>query len=126
VDQVALDIDSAVPIGLILNELITNSLKYAFPGKRSGTIKIQLQQKPRGYITLVCADDGVGFPEDLDVDNTDQLGIQLVKTLVQQLDGILEISREGGVSFQICFPHLDAQEPVTRLADALSQEADIL
>jgi two-component sensor histidine kinase len=126
VDQVALDIDTAVPMGLILNELITNSLKYAFPGKRTGTIKIQLQQRPRGYLTLVCADDGVGLPEGLDIDNTDQLGIQLVKTLVQQLDGIMEVSRKEGVSFQICFPHLDAQEPVTRLAEGLSQEADIL
>lgn len=102
-ETVAIGIDEAIPFGLIVNELLSNALKYAFPQGRQGTITIRCLARDDGRISLIVADDGVGLPAGLDFRNTETLGLQLVQLLVRQLRGILEIENDGGASFAITF-----------------------
>ncbi|HOI15262.1 MAG TPA: PocR ligand-binding domain-containing protein [Geobacteraceae bacterium] len=102
-DTVTVGIDEAIPLGLIVNELLSNALKYAFPQGRQGTITIRCLARDDGRISLIVADDGVGLPAGLDFRNTETLGLQLVTLLVRQLRGILEIENDGGASFAITF-----------------------
>lgn len=103
VGDVFFNIDTAVPLGLVINELVSNSLKYAFPDDRTGKIQISLKQSSEeGKYILIVEDDGVGFPEDIDFLNSPSLGLQLVKTLVNQLNGTIELDRNKGTSFKIC------------------------
>lgn len=102
VGEVFFDIDTAVPMGLIINELVSNSLKYAFPSNTTGKICISLQQSAEvDRYLLKVADDGVGFPVDIDFLNSPSLGLQLVKTLVNQLNGTIELDRNKGTCFKI-------------------------
>jgi two-component sensor histidine kinase len=103
VDEVFLSLDHAVSCGLILNELMTNALKYAFPNGRSGTIWVELHATPEHMLNLQVADDGVGIPSDLDIFNTKSLGLQLVNNLVRQLDATLKVQTSGKTSFLISF-----------------------
>lgn len=98
-----LGVDVATPCGLIVNELVSNCLKHAFPGERSGTVHVHLSHH-RTECRLIVRDDGVGFPEDIDFHNTPSLGLQLVCTLVRQLGGRMVLSRESGTEFAIRFP----------------------
>ncbi len=100
-DDISLAIDVAVPCGLILNELVSNALKHAFPDGRTGHIQIELQIYGNHQATLTIADNGVGFPTNLDFHNTSSLGLQLVNTLVNQLHGIIEMSCNGKTEFRI-------------------------
>jgi PAS domain S-box-containing protein len=97
------DINTAIPLGLIVNELLTNSLKHAFPEGRKGEIRISLK-KDDSQTVLTVADNGIGFPEDLDLTRAQSLGLQLVTALVYQLRGTVEIKREKGTEFVITFP----------------------
>jgi PAS domain S-box-containing protein len=97
------DINTAIPLGLIVNELFTNAIKYAFSGGRKGEIRVSLK-KHNSQIVLTVADNGIGFPEDLDLTRAQSLGLQLVTALVQQLRGTVEIKREQGTEFVITFP----------------------
>jgi PAS domain S-box-containing protein len=101
-----LDINSAVPCGLILNELISNSLKHAFPEGRKGLIRIGLKRGPDDRIILRVADDGIGFPKDFDFRQLESLGLQIAKLLVGQLDGTIELDRENGTAFTVTFREL--------------------
>ncbi len=102
VDPISLGIDNAIPLGLVINELVSNALKHAFPEEREGTISIRLQsQGDRAVLTI--SDNGIGFPEDLDFTNTKSLGMQLVVTLVEQLEGTIELDRNGGTEFRMTF-----------------------
>jgi two-component sensor histidine kinase len=103
VAEVALDVDTAIPVGMILNELVSNSLKHAFPAGRGGEIRIDLGAKVNGRYTLIVADDGEGFPEDLDFRNSESLGLKLVSGLVEQLDGAIELDNSRGTEFKISF-----------------------
>jgi PAS domain S-box-containing protein len=94
------DINTAVPLGLIMNELVSNALKHAFPEGRSGTISISSTHDD-SIITLVVRDDGIGIPSDLDWKNTVSLGMRLVISLVDQINGILDLDRENGTTFTI-------------------------
>jgi len=105
-EEVPLDINSAVPCGLILNELISNSLKHAFPEGRKGLIRIGLKRGSDGTIILRVADDGIGFPKDIDFLQFESLGLQIAKLLVGQLDGTIEIDRENGTTFTVTFREL--------------------
>jgi len=100
-------IDTAIPCGLIVNELVSNSLKYAFPSYqqigRQGLIKIALVGGDDGSLTLSVRDNGVGLPQGFDIEKVGSLGLQLVATLVQQLDGKLEIKNEDGAWFSMIF-----------------------
>jgi PAS domain S-box-containing protein len=101
--DVFLDINTAIPCGLIVNELISNSLKYAFPDGRSGQVAVTVNSGGDRQLTLTVTDDGVGFPEDLDLGNTQSLGLQLVDTLVTQLDGTIALDRDSGTTFRVTF-----------------------
>jgi PAS domain S-box-containing protein len=106
--SVIVNIDTAMPSGLLLNELISNAIKYAFPGERQGTIRIFLRSTADGDIELRVADDGVGLPPELDVWNTDSLGLKLIMNLAaNQLQGKVEVRREQGTEFCIIFRELD-------------------
>lgn len=104
VDQIFFDIDTAIPCGLIVNELISNTLKYAFPGNRPGKIKLNFLLKD-DTVLLETSDNGVGLPADFDIDRVESLGLQLVGNLTSQLGGEIEISSQPGASFRITFPY---------------------
>lgn len=101
-EEVMLDIDSAIPCGLIINELITNSIKYAFPDNNYGKIMITFKHENKKNI-LIIKDNGVGIPAEIDLDNISTLGYDLVKALTDQLHGILEIKRSAGTEVVITF-----------------------
>ncbi|HTO94653.1 MAG TPA: histidine kinase dimerization/phosphoacceptor domain -containing protein [Bacteroidota bacterium] len=107
--DVALGIDAAVPCGLIINELISNALKHAFPAGRGGTITLALRERD-GKMRLSVRDDGIGFPDRLDVRRPASLGLQLVNTLVAQIGGVLEVDRSAGTEFRIAFNSVIASE----------------
>jgi len=98
-----LDVNTAIPCGLIINELISNSLKYAFPEGIEGEICIQLYSDKDGKFTLIVEDNGIGFPKDLDFRKTESLGMQLIIMLVEQLEGTIELDKTKGTSFTITF-----------------------
>lgn len=100
---VPLPIDIAVPCGLILNELVSNALKHAFPGGRHGTIYIELQPG-EAFNDLVVRDDGVGMPTDVDFSKALTLGMQLIRTLADQIDGKLVMRTNGGTEVRIMIP----------------------
>jgi PAS domain S-box-containing protein len=97
-----IDINTSIPLGLIVNELVSNSLKHAFPGDMEGVINISLTSE-NGKIILIIADNGVGIGEDIDFKNTDSLGLQLVNNLTNQIEGELELDRRNGTEFKITF-----------------------
>jgi len=103
IGDVFLDVNTAIPCGLIINELVSNSLKFAFSGKRSGSIQVKLDDNKKGKYILIVADDGVGLPKDLNVEATDTLGLQLVNDLTKQIQGRLELERTKGTVFKIIF-----------------------
>ncbi len=101
VENILLDINFAIPCGLIINELFSNSIKHAFPeGFGEVCIKFHLNNSER---VLIVSDNGIGFPEDLDYQNTKTLGLQLVNALVNQLNGKIELFRNEGTTFKIIF-----------------------
>jgi two-component sensor histidine kinase len=102
-EPVAIDIKRAISLGLILNELVTNVLKYAFPGGRAGTLRIRLRST-EGSICLGVEDDGVGMPAGFDVAKSDSLGTKLVALLVEQLGASMRYLEGGGTRVEICFP----------------------
>jgi len=102
-DDVFLTIDTAMPCGLILNELISNTLKHAFPDGQAGEIRVELHANCDHQVTLSVADTGIGLPKDLDLNTTTSLGLQLVHTLVDQLNGHIELNSSRGTEFNIAF-----------------------
>ena len=104
VESVEMGIETAMPCGLIINELATNSIKHAFP-EGKGTIKIELKSDVGGHV-LSFADDGIGLPEDANPQKSKKLGLMVVKTLVNQLNGVMEIDRTSGTKFTIKFQEL--------------------
>jgi len=100
---VFLDVNTSIPCGLIMNEIMTNAFKYAFPDNREGTISIALHSSAEGLVELHIADDGVGMPADVVVERADSLGLTLVRLLVEQLGGTMRVDRGRGTSFHIEF-----------------------
>ncbi len=103
VGDVLLDVDAAVPCGLILNELVTNALKYAFAGRDRGEISVSFT-KAGNACTLTVKDDGVGFPAGFDPLNSDTLGLKIVEVLAGQLDGSVRFSFDAGTEVVVTFP----------------------
>ena len=91
-DNVEIDIEKAIPCGLIVNELVSNALKHAFPNGAQGEVRVGLLPTLTSRLTLVVSDNGIGFPEDMDFRNTSSLGLQLVNSLVDQLEGTCELN----------------------------------
>ena len=108
--EVSLDVNTAIPCGLVANELIINALKHGFPAGRSGRLRVGLDAVGDGRFRMVVADDGIGFPKDLDFRMTESLGLQLVTLLVDQLDGTIELDRAGGTSFTVTFPEQNRRD----------------
>lgn len=104
VSHTSLDIKQAIPCGLIVNELVTNCLKHAFPDGRSGTISVSLDCS-QARCLLVVHDNGIGLPEGFDWEQADSLGLQLVQVLTRQLDGAISVDRISGTRFEISFPY---------------------
>jgi PAS domain S-box-containing protein len=102
-ENIFMSTDTAIPCGLIINELVTNSLKYAFPNERKGIISIEVTYHTDNTFTLIIADNGIGLPENIDLQHTDSLGLLLVQSLVNQLDATAELERTGGTKFKISF-----------------------
>ncbi|HMK46201.1 MAG TPA: sensor histidine kinase, partial [Methanocella sp.] len=102
-DDILLGIDTAIPCGLIVNELLTNSMKYAFPDDRKGEILVRLTTGENGHHRLIVADNGVGMPPEIDITKTQTLGLQLVTLLADQLEGAVSIDSKGGAKFTITF-----------------------
>jgi PAS domain S-box-containing protein len=104
VKDVFLDVQVGIPCGLIINELVSNVLKHAFPKDKIGEIEVSLLPAGDGRYTLIVKDTGIGFPKKLDFRKTKSLGMQLVTMLVDQLEGTIELNREHGTEFIISFP----------------------
>lgn len=109
IEDVDLNIETSVPCGLIINELVSNSLKHAFPNGRSGKIMVKLHQDNDHYM-LVVGDDGIGYSEESVTENDKKLGFNLVKSLIRQLDGSMEILEGNGTVYRIIFSELKYQK----------------
>jgi PAS domain S-box-containing protein len=104
VEPVDLPIDLAVPCGLVLNELITNAIKHAFPNRGRGEIRIALSRQPGDEVLLSVSDNGIGLPDHMDTSRVETIGLQLVELLATQLDGEISIHRSGPTQFSLRFP----------------------
>jgi PAS domain S-box-containing protein len=101
-DKLYLSLDASIPCGLIINEIISNSLKYAFPDNRDGIIFVNLAVV-KNKVSIEVGDNGIGIPDSVDVKNTQTLGLQLVDTLVEQINGTIKLIRKKGTIFSIEF-----------------------
>jgi two-component system, sensor histidine kinase PdtaS len=110
VEDIFLGIETAVPLGLIINELVSNSLKYAFP-HGEGEITLKLHRRPEGF-ELQISDNGIGMPKEIDFTTTKSLGLQLVSALVNQLDGTVELKRDNGTCYWIKFKELKYKDRI--------------
>ena len=108
IDDLSLSLDYAVPCGLILNELMSNCLKHAFPVGHSGTVYIGFHAEGEEELCLVVRDDGVGVPADVDLGRTSSLGWRLIRALVEQLGGVVQCQTAGGTSVEIRFARQNA------------------
>ncbi|GAB4313141.1 MAG: hypothetical protein Kow0019_12410 [Methanobacteriaceae archaeon] len=106
IDEIYYNIETAIPLGLILNELISNVLKHAFPGMMQGNLTVKLEKRDDVNI-LTVADNGVGIPEEIDFRNTSTLGLELVNSLVNQIDGDIELDRSNGTKFTIRYNEVE-------------------
>ena len=114
--------DTAIPLGIIVNELVSNSLKYAFTEEEEGEIRIRLCRDEKGneihksLFSLTISDNGKGIPENIELENIESLGLQLVGTLADQMDGEIELKRDYGTEFVIRFTveeNNNTSEPAT-------------
>jgi len=103
VKDVRLGVNAAIPCGLIINELVTNSLRHAFPADRRGRVDIALRAEDDRRYVLSVSDDGVGLPADFDFNDCESLGMELVSTLTQQLGGTMKVDQSDGTRFEIAF-----------------------
>jgi PAS domain S-box-containing protein len=102
-DDVRLGITEAIPLGLVANELLSNALAHAFPDNRPGCVTVGLHRRDGGEYELSVADNGVGLPQGVDVENAETLGLQIVAILAEQIGASLELTRDPGTRFAIIF-----------------------
>ena len=107
IDDIKFNMETAVLCGLIINELISNSLKHAFPNNETGEVRVSLKLIGNRY-QLIVSDNGIGFPEELDFKNTESLGLQLVNNITGQLDGEIDLDRSAGTKVTISFDDLES------------------
>jgi two-component sensor histidine kinase len=107
VEETDIEMDQAVPLGLLVSELISNSLKHAFPSEQpdgTGKIWITARREPPGSLIVSIGDNGVGIPENMDIEHSPTMGLQLIRSFVTQLQGELTIQRNPGTVFTITIP----------------------
>lgn len=104
IQNILLNLDTAIPCGLIINELVSNSMKYAFPNNRAGTIEVSFLVSSPDTISLTVLDDGIGIPADITIENSPSLGLQLVHLLAKQIYGNIKTISENGTKIEITFP----------------------
>ena len=104
VDSVPMNLDVAIPCGLMINELVSNALKYAFQQRGDNEIKIRFSEGNEGALRLVVRDNGIGFPENLNPEESDSLGLKLVRTLTEQLGGRVQYRNQNGFVCEISIP----------------------
>jgi len=102
-DKLYLNLDAAVPCGLIINELVSNSLKYAFPQGREGEVRIELREQTDQMARLTVADNGIGLPDNINLETVRSLGLRLVRTLAEQLGAKIEVKSNAGTAVQLVF-----------------------
>ncbi|MDJ1483024.1 histidine kinase dimerization/phosphoacceptor domain -containing protein [Cytophagaceae bacterium YF14B1] len=102
-DSIQIDVVQAVPLGLIVNEAVTNTIKYAFPDQKRGEVRISLKTTSLSLCQLTIKDNGIGLPAGLDIENTESLGMSLMRGLTQQLGGTFQVNSQNGVALQITF-----------------------
>jgi len=102
VDEISMGIDTAIPCGLIIHELVSNALKHAFPENKSGEIKFSFKKHDNNII-LIISDDGAGIPSQIDIKNTSSLGLRLILNLTKQLGGNIELENAKGTTFRLIF-----------------------
>ena len=107
IDDIKFNMETAVLCGLIINELISNSLKHAFPNNKTGEVRVSLKLIGNKY-QLIVSDNGIGFPEEIDFKNTESLGLQLVNNITGQLDGEIDLDRSVGTKVTINFDDLES------------------
>jgi PAS domain S-box-containing protein len=103
VEEIHVAVDKSIPLAIILNELLSNSYRHAFPGTRKGSITLHLTHKPSKKCVLIYSDDGVGLPEEVDIENPSTVGFQIIQSLVSQLEGKLSVERTVGTTFTLEF-----------------------
>ena len=111
IDNIRIDSEAAMSCGLIVNELITNAVKYAFPEGRKGNIRLGVKGLGDGLIELSVSDDGVGLPAGFSLDKAETLGMEMVISLVEQINGKLEVSSSEGTQFRVTFSLKDETLP---------------
>ena len=104
IEDVALSVDKAIPCGLVLNELITNALKHAFPNGRPGVVRVALASLEGDRIEIAVSDNGIGIPPGVDLYSSQSLGFRLVCTLARQVDGDLEVESNNGTTVRLTVP----------------------
>jgi two-component sensor histidine kinase len=109
VEAIPLNIDSAIPCGLLLNELVSNALKHGFPNGAKGTLQIQFEQQENQQFRLLVRDSGKGLSNDFDFNQVNSLGLRLVRALTRQLNGQLTSRNENGAVFEVLFPLANEQ-----------------
>jgi PAS domain S-box-containing protein len=102
---IGFDMDTAMPCGLLITEIVSNSLKYGFPGNREGEIKIEFSKVAEKKVLMTISDNGIGLPQDFDIEKSESLGMQLIIALTSQLDGELKFSGENGTRFSVTFTY---------------------
>ncbi len=107
IDDVSFGIDTAIPTGFILTELVTNCLKHAFIDRAEGEIKILLRTLGDGEYLLVVSDDGIGIPEERDLENTNSMGTELINDFVEKLHGTIEFRTKNGTQVRVHFKELE-------------------
>ena len=111
VEDVSLNIETAIPCGLLIDEMVANSLKYAFPDERIGEIKIELHSDENSF-NLMVSDNGVGIPNNIDTEKSDTFGMQLIKYLTKQLKGTMELDKSNGTKYNLIFNELEYKDRV--------------
>ncbi len=101
--KVSLNLDTIIPVGLILNELVSNALKYAFPDNMEGEVRVSLSKRKDGSLSLKVSDNGIGLPDEVDIGRSGSLGMMLVKGFVDGLSGTVKLDRRSGTAITITF-----------------------
>lgn len=121
VNNVTLLVNQAIPVAIIVNEAITNALKYAFPDQRAGTISLRLTENSEGRIHLLISDDGIGLPDGLAPDRKTSMGLRLIKGLCRELKGKLDIRGSGGTGISVVFTRMPFELPDQENAGRLNR-----